>query len=209
MATLNFDANTVAPSQSFELMPVHWAQGQIIDSEMKTTKAGTGEYLEMVIEIMGGEFNARKLWLRLNLASQNPKAVEIAKADLSKLCRAIGILQVPESTMLHNIPFDIKIGLEKPREGFEQRNEVKDYATLGKYTQAAGYAAPVSDAHPQQPAAPVQPPVPQQPMAPQPMQPQQYLAPQAVPTPAQPTAAPQEFIQAGPVAGDSKPSWAQ
>ena len=213
MAQLNFNAENVAPSQSFELMPIHWAQAQIVSSEMKPTKSGTGQYLELTLEIMGGEFNARNLWVRLNLISQSTQATEIAQADLSKICRALNTPQITDSVQLHRIPLDIKIGLEKPREGYDQRNEIKDFAQLGKHTQAAG--APQQ--HPIQPAPQPAPtrqhtadvytqPAPQQP-APAPQPALTDIAPGFAPPPPAMQANPiQQQQQPAPTA-PPKPDW--
>jgi hypothetical protein len=42
------------------------------------------------------------IWSRLNL--DNPKAVEIARRDLSAICRAVGVLTPGDSSELHDLP---------------------------------------------------------------------------------------------------------
>ena len=80
MANLNgFDANTVDPATDFEPLPAGKYLAVITDSEMKPTKAGTGSYLQIVWELIDGDFKGRKLWSRLNLDNPNATAVEIAQ----------------------------------------------------------------------------------------------------------------------------------
>jgi len=75
MSTLNFDANTVEPSTGFDPIPAGKYPAVIIESEMKTTKSGTGRYLELTFEVIDGEYHGRKVWARLNLENPNSTAV--------------------------------------------------------------------------------------------------------------------------------------
>ena len=55
MANLSgFDANQVEPNTSFDPVPAGKYQAVITDTEMKPTKAGTGQYLELTFQIQGG-----------------------------------------------------------------------------------------------------------------------------------------------------------
>jgi hypothetical protein len=71
MASLNFDASAVEPQQSFDALPVGRYEVIITDSEMKDTKAGTGQYLQLTFSVTGGQHDGRKLWSRLNLVNPN------------------------------------------------------------------------------------------------------------------------------------------
>ena len=63
MANLQgFDARTVEPSADFEAIPAGKYLAIITDSGMKETKAGTGNYLELTLQIIEGEFKGRNLW---------------------------------------------------------------------------------------------------------------------------------------------------
>ena len=60
MANLNgFDANLVEPTKALEPIPAGKYQAVIIESEMKPTKAGTGQYLELKFQILEGEYKGR------------------------------------------------------------------------------------------------------------------------------------------------------
>ena len=47
MATINFNANEVEPSSSFDAIPAGKYQAVITDSEFRPNRAGTGEYLHV------------------------------------------------------------------------------------------------------------------------------------------------------------------
>lgn len=131
MAFLGFDATTVAPQAPRDALPEGKYTAVITSSEEKPTKAGTGSYLELVFEIVDGPHKGRKLWERLNLQNQNLTAVAIAKASLSAICYAVGILRPQDSTELHNKPLEITVKCKRNPQTDEIQNEIKGFAALG------------------------------------------------------------------------------
>lgn len=114
MAQINFNSATVAPSVAFEKLPDGEYPSVIIDSQMKDTKpkpgVAPGQYLELTLEVIDGPAKGRNFWERLNLFNSNPKTVEIAQANLSALCHAVGkVGMVSDSAELHNIPLLVKV----------------------------------------------------------------------------------------------------
>lgn len=133
MATLNFNAAAVEPqqTQSFDALPVGRYQAMIVDSEMKTTKAGTGQYLQLTFDILGPNHIGRKVWARLNLSNPNKTAEEIAQRELSAICHCLGLEQVEESEELHDILLMIDVGQEKNPQTGDMTNRIKGYAPAG------------------------------------------------------------------------------
>ena len=150
-----FDPNAVEPAQDFAPLPSGEYPAVITDSEMKPTKAGTGQYLELTFQVVDGPAKGRLVWSRLNLDNPNPKAVEIAQRDLSAICAAAGINQaINDSQHLHNRPMVIRVefvpaGPKNNRDG----NEVKAYKRLEGAPLAAQASPFVSPAQAAQPAA--------------------------------------------------------
>lgn len=135
MATLNFNANEVEPSIGFDPIPAGKYQAVIADSEMKPTKNGNGQYLQLEFEIVEGDYKGRKVWARLNLENQNSEAVRIARADLSAICRAVNVPQPRDSVELHNLPMTITVRCKKNQDD-EITNEIKGYAAKQSFTGA-------------------------------------------------------------------------
>jgi hypothetical protein len=128
MANLNgFNASQVEPATEFDPLPVGKYLAVISASEMKPTKSGNGSFLELVFDVIEGEYKGRKLWARLNLDNANQTTVKIARAELSAICRAVGVLEPKDSCELHNLPLVITVKQKKDGDG-EVRNEVKGYA---------------------------------------------------------------------------------
>jgi hypothetical protein len=123
-----FDANQVEPSKDFDPLPAGTYLAVITESEMKANKAGTGSYLNLTFEVTEGPYKGRKLWSRLNLNNPNAQAVQIAQAELSAVCRAVGVLAPNDSVDLHNLPLLITVKLRKREDTGELANEIKGYS---------------------------------------------------------------------------------
>lgn len=127
MANLQFNATNVAPSQAFTPLPAGDYQAIITESETKATKDGQGQYLQLKLQIQGGEFAGRVLFDRLNLWNNNQQAQEIAQRALSAICHAVGILQVGDSQELHNRPLIATVKVKPASGNYEANNEIKGY----------------------------------------------------------------------------------
>jgi hypothetical protein len=127
MATLNFNAKEVDPAVGFDPIPPDKYVAVITESEMKPTKAGTGQYLQLTFQIIEGEFKGRLLWARLNLDNPSAMAVKIARAELSAICRAVNVMAPRDSLELHDLPLVISVGCKKRDDTNEVVNEIRGY----------------------------------------------------------------------------------
>ena len=137
MAKLNFDATSVDPATSYDVIPKGEYLAAAVSSEMKSTKMGTGQYLQLSFEVLDGKYKGRRVFERLNLQNQNKDAEEIAQRTLSALCHAIGILQVDESEQLHDVPVMITLGIEEGKGDYGPQNRIMGYSS------ASGSGAPI------------------------------------------------------------------
>lgn len=145
MADLNgFDARTVEPTADFEPIPAGKYLAAIMASQMKPTKNGNGNYLELEFAVLEGNCKGRKLWARLNLNNPNTTTVKIARSELSAICRAVGVMQPKDSVELHNLPLVITVKLKKREDTGELTNEIKGYAKKETAT-SQPQQAPVAD----------------------------------------------------------------
>lgn len=136
MASLNFNADQVEPQTPMDVLPAGKYLCMAIASELKPTKNGSGEYLQITFEVIDGMGKSRKIWDRLNIRNQNKQAEEIAQRQLSALCHAVGVIQLNDSEQLHNLPVVLDLGVEEGRDGYSPQNRVKGYSA------ANGGAAP-------------------------------------------------------------------
>ncbi len=154
MAQLNqsFDASQVDPTPIFELLPAGDYLVMIVDSEMKATKAATGEYLNLSLQVLDGPFKDRLVFDRLNLVNPNAKAVEIAQRQLSQICHAVNVLRVNDSAELHDKPLVATLKVRK-RPDYADSNEVAGY----KPANGVATPAPVARTASPAPAATARP----------------------------------------------------
>lgn len=138
MANLaGFNADNVEPNTPREAIPAGKYEAVIVDSEMKTTKAGTGQYLEMIFEVISGEYVSRRVYARLNLHNPNQTAVNIAQAELSAICRAVNVRTPSDSSDLHNIPLMITVKCKKRNDSDDMTNEISGYEAKAGSVKAA------------------------------------------------------------------------
>ena len=127
MAHLDFNANNVDPAVGFDPVPAGKYVAAITESEMKPTKAGTGNYLQLTFQVIEGKFNGRLLWARLNLDNPSDMAVKIARAELSAICRAVNVMAPKDSLELHNLPLTISVACKKRDDNGDITNDIKGY----------------------------------------------------------------------------------
>lgn len=138
---MSFDATTVAPQVGFEMLKPDHYHAMVVDSEMRDTRSGSGQYLQLTWEVLDGPAKGRKLWSRLNLVNQNQEAVRIAQSELSAICHAVGVLKVTDSAQLHHKPCILKVGIEKGGgKNGDDANKIESY--LPRQQAQAGAAVP-------------------------------------------------------------------
>lgn len=143
MASLQgFDANQVEPNAGFDPLPAGKYTCVIAASEMKPTKNGDGEYLQLELEVIEGEHRGRKVWDRLLLKHPNPKTVQIARGTLSAICRAVNVLTPRDSIELHGLPLAVNVKLERRADNDELANRVSSYSKRQPAGASAATASP-------------------------------------------------------------------
>lgn len=129
MADLNgFNAHDVDPNPGFDPIPGGKYLAVITATEMKPTKNGKGEYLELEMEVIDGQHKGRKVWDRLTLKHSNEQTVQIARGTLSAICHAVGVMKPKDSIELHNVPLVVSVAVKNREDTGEPTNVVKGYA---------------------------------------------------------------------------------
>lgn len=150
MATFNFNAAGVEPMapRSYEPLPNGEYEMIITKSDVKSTKAGTGQYLELEMQVVSGEHSGRRHWERLNVSNPNKQAEDIAKAALAALCMAVGVTDIADTADLHDIPFIAALEIDRKE---PDRNRIVGYSSAEAAPAPAAKPAPA--ARPAAPAA--------------------------------------------------------
>jgi hypothetical protein len=120
-----FDASGIDPEQPLDALPPGKYTAQIVKSDLRLTKDGTGQYLYLEMDVLEGPYKGRKLFDRLNLVNANSQTVEIAQRALSAICHATGRMQVQDSDELHLIPFLAVVTVQPPKNGYSETNRIR------------------------------------------------------------------------------------
>ena len=129
MANLNgFNANEVEPAVGFDPIPAGKYLAVITETEMKPTKNGSGQYLQLTFQVIEGQHKNQLIWSRLNLENPTATAVKMARSELSAICRAVGVMAPKDSVELHDLPLTLTVGHRKRQDTGELTNVIKAYA---------------------------------------------------------------------------------
>lgn len=119
---LDFDANAVEPQSEFAPLPAGEYDVAIISADVKPTANGAGKYLKLELQVCSGEYQNRKHFENLNLWNQNAQTVQIAKASLSGICRAIGVMTPKDSQELVGKSLRVKMKVVEKKDA--QKNVI-------------------------------------------------------------------------------------
>jgi hypothetical protein len=76
-------------------------------AEIKDTRDGTGQYINMKLKILGGEYDGRTLFTMFNIKNQNVKAVEIGLSQLKTFCKVSGRGDKPLTDVVSLVGFKV------------------------------------------------------------------------------------------------------
>jgi len=143
MPSFNFDAvNHVATeAPAFGPLQKGMYEVMVVASDLKTTQAGTGEFIELTLQVVSGPHAGRRLWDRLNVSNPNKKAEDIARRQLQALCLACKVNTMQSTEQLHDIPVLAQVDFDR---NDSSRNRIVNYAT----TSSAQVARPVESQPP-------------------------------------------------------------
>lgn len=148
MAKLSFDANAfngVEAPQENTILPAGEYTMQIVQSDLRTTKAGTGQYLWLEFDVVSGPCApGRKFWDRLNIENPNEQTRKIALSQLLAISKAAGYAFPPsDSQELHFKPIKVVIKHKENKQGALEARA--GYYSLSDTPKAAAApAAPVA-----------------------------------------------------------------
>ena len=138
-----FDFSQVE-SSTFDLLPVGKYVAHITQIDKKATKAGTGHYLNLRVDILDGKYKGRVIFTMLNLWNPNPKAVEMSQRDMKAIMDAVGASQPLRDTgVIMNKALGIQVGVRHSDYKGEEENYIKGWLSAGK--------VPVEGSQPSQP----------------------------------------------------------
>lgn len=157
MALLNqtFNAEELPQGNDgdFQPLPAGWYSVTINDAEIRTTKAGNGQYIAVRYDVTGPTHQGRVVFGNINISNPNPKAEEIGHQQLGQLMRAIGLTQVSDTDQLIGGSLEIKLKIRKSDE-YGDSNDVSGFKAIA----GSSAPAPMQQQAPAAQSAPTQRP---------------------------------------------------
>jgi hypothetical protein len=138
MPEINFDLSGYEALKSFDPIPPGDYVAIVTYSELKDTKAGDGQYIELTMQILDGDHSGRRHWERLNIINKSEKTQEIARGHLNALLKACGVPNAKNTEETHDVPFTLSLDLDRKE---PTRNRIVGYSPAGA-AQAPKPAAP-------------------------------------------------------------------
>jgi hypothetical protein len=151
MASINFDASTVAPQASSGPVPAGTYLAQCIDSDVQPLKSGNGTGLKLTFEIIDGQYKGRRIWENLNIQHSNDDTQRIAQSQLSALCHAVNVIKLQDTAALHHKPVTIKVVVREAKGEYQASNNITGYESAGGSVPA--FLAPAGEAAPAVPVS--------------------------------------------------------
>ncbi len=116
----------------FEALPAGEYKVQIIDSDLVETKAGDGQYIKLVYEVIGdARYNGRKVFDNLNIVNPSVDAVRIGKQKLNTICALVGLKTIKDTAQLHGKTMTILVAVGKNKMTGDDTNVIKKYMDIG------------------------------------------------------------------------------
>lgn len=128
----------------FSPLPAGEYSVKIADAEICNTKAGTGQYIKLRLDVTGPSHQGRVLFSNINIQNPSQKAEEIGRQQLGSIMRAINLPNLADTDQLIGGEMSVKVTIRKSDE-FGDQNDVKSYKSLN------GSTAPMGGGGAQQP----------------------------------------------------------
>ena len=132
---LNLDLGAVAEQDDFSPIPAGDYQVQCVMVELATSSAGN-RLVKAQFQVLGGEYDNRRIYENYNIQHHNPQAVEIALRGIKSWCIACGKTGNERLTLallnsLEGVEFLASVKIEQDKTGqYGPKNRIKAYKPL-------------------------------------------------------------------------------
>ena len=107
---------------------------EVIKSELKENKAGTGSYLNWTFRVIDGAHLGFIFYDLMNIVHNNPRAQAMGQRKLVALQEACGFDDgIEDTTELHGIPLVASLVTRPASDGYPAKSEPKSYKPESEY----------------------------------------------------------------------------
>lgn len=126
----NLDDLPVSDKTNFEPLPEGWYTATITDAEIKTTKAGNGQYIWVKYTIIAPSHQGRIVFGMLNIKNPSAQAEAIGRQQLGDIMRAIGLTRVSDTDQLIGGNLSIKVKISPASGSYDASNNVTSFKAI-------------------------------------------------------------------------------
>ena len=112
--------------QDFQPIPDGWYRVEIKKAELKATKDGNGQYINVQYSVLGPNFAGRVVFDIINVRNASATAEQIGLASLKKLKLAVGLPSLTDTDQLVGRNLEIDVKTQKSAD-YGDKNTVKAY----------------------------------------------------------------------------------
>lgn len=145
MSRYSYKRGDAPPDDAFAPIPDGWYTAEIVESEVKRTKSGDGEYFNLRWKVLGPTHGGRVIFEMLTWTNPNQTAQDIGRRTLDGLLCATGLDEMNYLQDLHARPCEIKVRTERSDEHGD-KNRVKGHRPIGGAS-GAGSRPPQTQTH--------------------------------------------------------------
>ena len=154
MSRFGFDLKDYESSGTRDYSPIPKGEYTIkcTEAESKDTKSG-GEMIVATFEVVGGQFNGRKIWNNFNINNSSEKAQKIGREQVASWARTCGKPNATSFDELLERKFIASIDIEKGKDGYADKNRVVGYIMEGSIPTKPKAQVPLMDIEEDEPEA--------------------------------------------------------
>lgn len=115
---------------NFLPLPAGWYTASIVESDVKPTRDGTGQYIKNRFSILGPTGQGRVVFGNLNIRNKSLDAERIALEQLRDLLDAVNIKELKNTDQLVGGTCQIKLSVKTAQNGYEAGNDIKSYKAV-------------------------------------------------------------------------------
>lgn len=128
---IKLDLNEVSSSAT---IPAGDYTVSVSHAEVRDTKAGTGQYINLMFQVMEGPYEGFSIFELYNFDNPNPTAVRLALSKLKQLMEAAGEdnFQINDVNDLVGYVVSATVGIRPATDEFEEKNIIKSVSKCKK-----------------------------------------------------------------------------
>jgi len=111
------------------------------EAEVKDTKNGTGQYINVKFKVLGGKFDGRFLFQMFNIKNANPKAVEIGLSQLKTFMKCAGVQDFKLTSALDLVGLKALAAVKTRTDDFGEKSVISFFKPLPKDGATSGEQA--------------------------------------------------------------------